>query len=479
MDLTSLQFLLFSALIVVAINASTNKTYRAVVFLGANTAFIASHVTTLLQLGGLTALLVSGYLSVLAARRWPNWWTVAVSVPIIIALFVYLKRYTFMEFLPALPFAYLTLGLSYILFRIIHIVVDVADGGHKQSVGLLDYFNYTCGFLTFISGPIQRFQDFLKDKTAQSCPNETDAYDGFWRVAVGYFKVLVISAIANAVFVRFNWPVLDPGWNYSAIAYIMRYAVAAALYTIFLYYNFSGYTDIVIGFGILMGLKLPENFDRPFSAGSFLEFWNRWHMTLSHWFRTYMYNPLLKALMERAPAPSLMPLFGVFSLFATFLVIGVWHGATSVFLVYGLALGACAGLNKLYQLWISKRLGRARYRELCKQPLYSYSCRGLTFACFAMALTAFWVDFAQLGRIVASLGPLGAIGALLVLTIGGAAALFAADISLASLRTIVPVFGGFTRSPAGRDIALASVMLATIAGHALFSKAPEFVYRAF
>ena len=109
---------------------------------------------------------------------------------------------------------------------------------------------------------------------------------------------------------------------------------------VFLYSNFSGYIDIVIALARLMRVRLPENFDRPFSASSVLDFWNRWHITLSNWLKTYVYNPLLMALMRRILILIVEPFLGVFSFFVTFFLIGLWHGRTSEFVFFGVLTGA-------------------------------------------------------------------------------------------------------------------------------------------
>lgn len=477
-ELTSSQFVIFSTIIVVAANISASIRYRTALLLGANCFVIASYITSPIQLLGLGALLILGYACVCAVRRWQSRLVVAAGIVATVGLFLYLKRYAFVAAIPALPFTYLTLGLSYILFRIIHLIVDTAGGDLKKRVGLVDYYNYTCNFLTFISGPIQRFQDYLADKNAARVAGEADAYYGFYRVVIGYLKILVVSAFANAVFQKLNVGLFSGG-DGSTLVYCIRYMICAGLYTIFLYYNFSGFIDVVIGFGRLMGLNLPENFNQPFKVANFLDFWGRWHMTLSHWFRDYMFNPLLRALMGRFGDASIAPALGVFGFFLTFTVMGIWHGATTVFLVYGLVMGAGASLNKAYQLWIVARLGRKRYRALCQSQVYIYFCRGMTFAYFTMAVTALWVDLAQLLGIGHALGVAGVLGAFVGLTVIGAFALLAGDMVWTAA-----VRGSAALRPKGwnlmeRTVGLACMILLTLAVNSLFRGPPAFVYRAF
>src|SRR5208282_517472 len=128
-------------------------------------------------------------------------------------------------------------------------------------------------------------------------------------------------------------------------------------YPIFLYANFSGYIDIVIAMARLMRVRLPENFDRPFSASSFLDFWNRWHITLSNWLKTYVFNPLLIALMRRISSSKMQPFLGVFCFFVTFFLVGIWHGRTSEFVIFGALQGGGVAINKLWQLCLSRTMG--------------------------------------------------------------------------------------------------------------------------
>jgi hypothetical protein len=238
--------------------------------------------------------------------------------------------------------------------------------------------------------------------------------------------------------------------------------------------------DVVIGVGLLLGQVLPENFDRPFSARSFLEFWQRWHMTLSEWFKLYLFNPLLMFLLGRVPNPSLTPYLGVVAFFVTFLVMGVWHGTTLVFVIYGLLMGAGASLNKLWQVACTERLGKKRYRALTQRTAYVYLARGLTFAYFTVALTCLWVpELPRFTALAARLGTGGALGALVLLALGFAFA----SLALHRASAWLAVRGGMLRRLAAglvwRNLGLAGRILAVLAVASLFNKAPDFVYKAF
>jgi D-alanyl-lipoteichoic acid acyltransferase DltB (MBOAT superfamily) len=177
-----------------------------------------------------------------------------------------------------------------------------------------------------------------------------------------------------------------------------------ALYPIFLYCNFSGFIDIVIGVGELLGFRLPENFNRPFSARNFLDFWGQWHITLSNWLKRYVFNPLMLTVMRRFPSVSLEPFWAVLAYFITFALIGVWHGQTSEFLFFGFLQGLGVSMNKLYQILMTKALGRAGYKRLAAEPWYRAACRGLTYTWFAFTLVWFWSNWKQMHSFYARLG---------------------------------------------------------------------------
>src|SRR4029077_2686093 len=158
-------------------------------------------------------------------------------------------------------------------------------------------------------------------------------------------------------------------------------AIAVA-YPLYLYFNFSGYTDIVIGIAGFLRLRLPENFNRPFSSTNFIDFWGRWHITLSAWLKTYVFNPLTKVLMKRFPSAKAQPVIGVVAFFVTFFLIGVWHGQTPAFLIFGVLLGTGVSVNKLFQILMDKWLGHSAYKQLASNSIYCAFSRGRTFTCF-------------------------------------------------------------------------------------------------
>jgi alginate O-acetyltransferase complex protein AlgI len=481
MDFTSSIFLAFVAITVLAFNAWRTPRFRLSVLVIANVAFIASFVRSLEQIAPLAGFLLLGFAATRWVARWPRKWILTATVALIVGVFVVLKRYTFLPAGLGLSFLYLQIGLSYILFRILQMVIDSAGGEKAARLDPLHYFNFTCNFLSFVSGPIQRSDDYLAQLSQISRKvDDTLAFTAFHRVIIGFIKLAVVSALANYLFSALSAGVLAETTSLSGTRFAVQYAASAAAYTFYLYYNFSGYMDIVIGLGCLLGQNLPENFDRPFSAGNIFEFWARWHMTLSEWFKTYVFNPLMRFLATHVTAPAVMPYLGVVGFFVTFFIMGVWHGSTAVFVIYGLVWGAGASINKLWQVFMTKRLGKKRYKSVGDSFAYASLARGLLFAFFALAVTGLWVNMHQLSLLRHRLGMWGLVAALLATTLS--AALGGIMVSRAGrvLTAFAPrLDGSGAAGVAARNAVLAGEVLLIFAVGAFFHKAPEFVYKAF
>lgn len=478
MDLTSLKFFGFVLVGLALFNLHRSPAYRGAVFAALNLTFIASYVTDWWQLAPLAGFLVLGYVAVELVRRRPSGAMLAGCVITILVVYIYLKRFSFLGDLPTLAFPYLVVGLSYILFRVLHLVIDSRGGELPGRIGPLGYFNYTCNFLTFISGPIQRHEDVAGAAKADGLDTET-VFAAFSRIATGFFKVLVLSGGANMAFDSLHAMVGQAAPIGFSPSFAGLYAATAVAYTLYLYFNFSGYMDIVIGVGALFGMTLPENFNRPFTARNFLEFWGRWHITLSDWFKFYLFNPLLKALTMRFDSAKAAPYIGVVAFFVTFLVMGVWHGTTAVFVIYGLIMGAGASANKLWQLWMTRRLGRKGYRELGERTAYIYACRGITFAYFAAGVTCLWVDMDELRRLADLLGVAGGAAAFAAIAITAAMFMWLWDRAADGLAGAIERTASLARSFVVRNAWLATRALLIVAITSFFHKSPEFVYKAF
>jgi alginate O-acetyltransferase complex protein AlgI len=412
MNVASLPFIGFGVLAACAYNLFRPLWWRQWILFIANVLFLATFARSLAAFVPFAAFLLLGYLGVRAMRKPETRWVFVASLIAVILAFVWLKKYTFLPSGSFLRFSYVTIGMSYILFRVLHLMIDAHADGLPANFGPLSYLNYTLNFMTLVSGPIQRYEDFAAAHLAPARPPLTIFMvgEGIHRVVVGFFKVTVLSWLLSmlqksAIDALSQNPLLG--------SKVFTGAVKAVAYTLYLYFNFSGYTDLVIGVGRFFRFALPENFDRPFSADNFINFWSRWHITLSNWLKTYVFNPSLLASMRRVTSAALEPFLAVPALFITFFLVGIWHGQTSEFLFFGFLQGFGVAANQLYQILVEKRMGRERYRSLARNGVYVAVSRGLSFTWFTLTLVWFWSSWTQIREITAALGATGVVLSLL------------------------------------------------------------------
>jgi alginate O-acetyltransferase complex protein AlgI len=222
------------------------------------------------------------------------------------------------------------LGFSYVAFRLLHTILD-RKAGRLPAVPLADYVNYVIFFPAFTAGPIDRLERFICDLNNPVPLEGAGWLDAGTRFFLGLFKKFVIAdALAwIALNDKFAQQINSSGW-----IWFLLYS-----YSLRIYFDFSGYTDIAIGLGRLLGVRLPENFASPYLKPNLTQFWNSWHMTLTQWFRSYFFNPLIRAMRsgQQSISPYLMILIAQIS---TMILIGLWHGVTVGFVLWGLWHGA-------------------------------------------------------------------------------------------------------------------------------------------
>ena len=399
MSVPSFEFLAFALVGALLFNLAGAGIIGRLVMLALNLAFFATflHQGNALQIAlsaaPYAAFLLAGYLGVVSLRARPSRLLLVACILVILAAFFWMKRYAFVPEAFSLSRFYVTIGISYVFFRVLHLIIDVGQGAIEEKISPISYLNYTLNFTALVSGPIQFYKDF-KAAEAERPPLTIFALArAAERIVAGLFKVMILSSVLNL-------------WQDAMIAalpaetsVLMRVLLVAgigAIYPLFLYANFSGYTDFVIGAARLFRLKLPENFNDPFASENFISFWSRWHITLSTWLKTYVYTPLLMALMRRQPGATFEPWFAVLAYFVTFFLVGAWHGQTSEFLFFGVLQGAGVAGNKLWQIVMQSSLSKKRYRALAANPLYRAASRGLTFTYFAFTLLWFWSTWSQI-----------------------------------------------------------------------------------
>jgi D-alanyl-lipoteichoic acid acyltransferase DltB (MBOAT superfamily) len=216
------------------------------------------------------------------------------------------------------------LGFSYIAFRLIHVLRD-RQTGRLPELTLPEFASYVIFFPALSAGPIDRAERFAKDLRSDFRLTQQEILAAGQRIVIGLFKKFAIAdslaliALNDALAAQVH----APGWMW-----LHLYA-----YTLQIYFDFSGYTDIAIGIARLAGVKLPENFASPYTRPNLTQFWNGWHMTLTQWIRAYFFNPFNRWIRGYKSIPAwLMLLLGQL---ATMLLIGLWHGITWNFILWG------------------------------------------------------------------------------------------------------------------------------------------------
>lgn len=239
------------------------------------------------------------------------------------------------------------LGFSYISFRLLHTLRD-RHSGRLPAVSLRDFMTYVLFFPALVAGPIDRIERFVQDLQTSAALDGEQIVAAGRRILLGLVKKF---ALADGLALLALSPTTAPALHSAGWAWVLLYG-----YSFRLFFDFSGYTDIAIGMGMLTGVKLPENFDQPYLKSNMTTFWNSWHMTLARWFRSYFFNPLTRALRSGLlrNSPGLIVLIGQFS---TMLLIGLWHGITWNFALWGLWHGVGLFIHNRWVNYLRARSG--------------------------------------------------------------------------------------------------------------------------
>lgn len=224
----------------------------------------------------------------------------------------------------------LPIGISFYTFQIISYEVDVYKGKIKASKNLLEFMTYVFLFPQLIAGPIVRYENINKELKSRKVTFE-DFSNGVNRFIIGLFKKVVI---ANNIGELCNTLVGSDEVS------VLLYWILGISYMLQIYFDFSGYSDIAIGIGKMIGFKFPENFNYPYIADSVTNFWRRWHMTLSSWFRDYVYIPL--------GGNRVSTLKHIRNIFIVWILTGLWHGASWNFIIWGLYFGIILIIEKYF-----------------------------------------------------------------------------------------------------------------------------------
>ena len=261
----------------------------------------------------------------------------------------------------------LPIGISFYTFQAMSYTIDVYRGKVAAQKNVLNFGAYIAMFPQLIAGPIVRYSDVeLQLRTRRTSAEEFAG--GLCRFAVGLAKKVLLANQLGAL-----WELASRGKPSALMAWL-----GALAYTLQIYFDFSGYSDMAIGLGALFGFRFPENFRHPYAAKSVTDFWRRWHITLSTWFREYLYIPL--GGNRRGKARQLLNLGIVWAL------TGLWHGADWNFLAWGLYYFVLLTLEKLVLLRLWDRLPGVVSRAF---TLLAVVLGWVLFACDSQALPGY------------------------------------------------------------------------------------------
>ncbi len=233
----------------------------------------------------------------------------------------------------------LPVGISFYTFQILSYTVDVYRGDAKAQKNPINLATYIALFPQLIAGPIVRYSDIALQLNERKHSFEKVAL-GIRRFIIGLGKKILIADMFASFCSTFA------ASNDKSVLFFWLYAIA---YSLQIYFDFSGYSDMAIGLGKMFGFDFLENFNYPFISGSITEFWRRWHMSLGTWFRDYVYIPLGGNRVSKAR--------GIFNIFVVWMLTGFWHGASWNFVLWGLFFAILLLIEKL---WLLKYLKKAK-----------------------------------------------------------------------------------------------------------------------
>lgn len=230
------------------------------------------------------------------------------------------------------------LGISYLTFRILQIIIEMYDGIIEE-FRIIDYFDFLLCFSTFSSGPIDRSRRYLED--ANKIIKRKDYLDllgrGGIKIIIGvFYKFLVASII-------FGY--MGDNQAFTNIYSVIRYSY---LYGFYLFFDFAGYSLMAVGTSYILGIKTPDNFNKPFISIDMKDFWNRWHMSLSFWFRDFVFSRIMMNFIRKKYFKT--KLIGASIAFIiNMTIMGLWHGIISSYILYGIYHGILLAITEIYQ----------------------------------------------------------------------------------------------------------------------------------
>ena len=231
------------------------------------------------------------------------------------------------------------IGISYMSFKTIQIMLEISDGLIKEKVSVKDYLQFLLFFPTVSAGPIDRSRRFLKEINEVMPRKEylELAGDGVYRIVLGLLYKVVLSTYVYQMLLALN--------NTGTVVYSIKYMY---LYTLYLFFDFAGYSLMAVGSSNILGIQTPMNFNKPFLSVDIKDFWTRWHITLSTWLRDFVFSRVLMQVIRKKWFKNRLH-NATYAYMVNMLVMGFWHGLSISYIVYGFYHGVLMAGFEVYQ----------------------------------------------------------------------------------------------------------------------------------
>ena len=231
------------------------------------------------------------------------------------------------------------IGISYMSFKTIQIMLEISDGLIKEKISIKDYLQFLLFFPTVSAGPIDRSRRFLKEINEVMPRKEylELAGDGVYRIVLGLLYKVVLSTYVYQMLLALN--------NTGTVVYSIKYMY---LYTLYLFFDFAGYSLMAVGSSNILGIQTPMNFNKPFLSVDIKDFWTRWHITLSTWLRDFVFSRVLMQVIRKKWFKNRLH-NAIYAYMVNMLVMGFWHGLSVSYIVYGFYHGVLMAGFEVYQ----------------------------------------------------------------------------------------------------------------------------------
>ena len=231
------------------------------------------------------------------------------------------------------------IGISYMSFKTIQIMLEISDGLIKEKISVKDYLQFLLFFPTVSAGPIDRSRRFLKEINEVMPRKEylELAGDGVYRIVLGLLYKVVLSTYVYQILLALS--------NTGTVVYSIKYMY---LYTLYLFFDFAGYSLMAVGSSNILGIQTPMNFNKPFLSVDIKDFWTRWHITLSTWLRDFVFSRVLMQVIRKKWFKNRLH-NATYAYMVNMLVMGFWHGLSVSYIVYGFYHGVLMAGFEVYQ----------------------------------------------------------------------------------------------------------------------------------